>query len=677
MAPSQEKASTKTDSSSSRVKSASHLGILINLLLLFLVIGVFYPSLQNGFVAFDDNVYVYENSQVRSGLTWGGVQWAFSTLDVGGLWHPLTWLSLMLDCELFGLQPGGHHLTGLLLHAINTVLLFVALRRLTSATWRSAVVAALFAVHPLHVETVAWISDRKDALGALFFMLSLIMYSRYVQVSGNVARTSEATGFQPRTTAWRPMTSGCYWLVIFFFTCGLLSKPTVMILPAILLLLDCWPLQRLESAGQGMRFEAIRLLIVEKLPLLAVGLFCALIGIYGQKKFGMLQTTAQFPLVDRIPNSVISCFQYLVQMFWPAGLAAYYPYPRSFPILPQAGMAVAELAMSLVVLKAFWRRPYLAIGWFWYLVALFPVIGLVQIGSYARADRYTYLPLIGVFLLLAWGAYDLTKRWRFQTFILSVVAGIAILSCAVLARQQLAVWQNSETLFRHAVESVPENYVAHNNLGNALVRGGRLVEAKGHFLAALKIHPAFGAAHYNLANILTGEGDLAGALTHYNTAVESQPDYADARYNLGIILTKLGKPGDAVVQFREAARLKPNFVEAHHSLGGALVQLGRTAEGIVELIEAVRLKPDFAHARNDLGIALALSRNPSGAETNFAALTRLEPLNADAHYNLANSLSEQGKFKAAASEYAEVLRLNPQDQNARNKLQKLQPETSP
>ncbi len=633
----------------------------VSALLFVLVMVTFYSTVYNGFVAFDDNEYVYENPHVKGGLSWEGLRWAFTTLDVGGLWHPLTWISLMLDCQLFGLRPGGHHLTGLLLHGINTVLLFLVLRRLTGTIWRCAMVAALFAFHPLHVETVAWIADRKDTLSAAFWMLSMLVYTRYARNAA--AHPASSLGF----LGYR-----FYWLAIILFTCGLMSKPTVMVLPAILLLLDWWPLQRVKSE-RGSRIMSIRLLFYEKIPFIALGIVCAIIGVFGQNKGGMLQTAEQFPISGRLANAVISYVHYLGQLFWPVGLSAYYPYPKIFSpaVLAVAGLIMSGL--SLVALKLFHNRSYFAVGWFWYLIGLFPMIGLVQIGSYARADRYTYLPLIGMFLILVWGVCDFTKRWRFQAKILSALAVVVISCCIVLARQQLACWRTSETLFRHAVASSPDNYVAHNNLGNALVRSGGFAEARDHFRKALQIHPTFAAAHYNLANLLVREGNFSEALVHYANAVRSKPDHAESRYNYGIVLTRFGRTAEAMAQYREATRLKPDFVEAHHSLGGALVQSGQAAEGIVELLVAVRLQPDFAHARNDLGVALALGGNPAGAETNFAELVRLEPLNADGHYNLANALAAQGKNQAAIVEYAEALRLNPQDQRAYDKLKKLAP----
>jgi tetratricopeptide (TPR) repeat protein len=646
--------------------SSRRTAVLIGAALFALVIAVFLPTAHNGFVAFDDNEYVYENAHVREGLTWEGVRWAFTTLEVGGLWHPLTWLSLMLDCHWHGLNPGGHHLGSLVLHAFNTVLLFAALRRLTGATWRSAVVAALFAVHPLHVETVAWIADRKDTLSALFWMLTLLAYARYV------GKAEGAGGERPAAAGLRPLASGDYWLALFFFVCGLMSKPTVMTLPVILLMLDAWPLRRLETGGATPLRARVRVLIWEKLPFLAAGFVCAIIGIQGQSAGGMLQTTIQFPFEQRLANATISYLHYLAQTVWPANLAAYYPYPKSFPVVRVFGAGLFLLGVSLAVWRTFRSRPYLALGWGWYLVALFPMIGLVQIGSYARADRYTYLPLIGIFLTMVWGAQELTRHRRHQRLISTLLAGAVLLACAVVSRRQLAFWRDSETLFRHAIESTTGNFAAHNNLGNALDRAGRFAEAGEQYRAALRIHPGFAAAHYNRANLLTREGDLPGALTHYNAAVQAKPDYAQARYNLGITLNRLGKPVEAIAQYREAVRLNPGFVEAHHSLGGALVQQGRVDEGLESLIIAVRLRPGFAHARNDLGVALALRGNDAAAETNFAELVRLEPLNADAHYNLANSLSAQGKLQAAAAEYSETLRLNPQDRNAREKLQKLQ-----
>ena len=635
------------------------------MLLSVLVLWTFLPSLRNGFVNFDDPLYVCGNLHVQKGLNWDSIKWAFTTY-AGGFWHPLTWLSLMLDCQLFGLHAGGHHLSGLVLHVANTLLLFVVFRRMTGTTWRSGFVAALFALHPLHVETVAWISDRKDVLSALFWMLTLWAYGRYAEVQSLKSKVqSQGTGAGSHNAASSPLyhaprtthhASRYYGLSLLFFACGLMSKATVLTLPLVLLLLDWWPLGRLQRSGRNPRLST---LCLEKVPFLAAGFVAGLVSIYGQKELGALPTATQFPVGERIANAILSYTRYLAQTFWPTGLAAYYPYPRTFAVAPVVGAALVTVAISAVVWRAARRRPYLAVGWLWYLVTLLPAIGLVQVGGHARADRYTYLPLIGLFMLLAWGAQDLTRRWRHQAIWLAGAGAAVMILCAGLSRQQLGYWKDSETLFQRALAVSPDNIMALNNLGAALAEQGQPDEAIRRFREALRLMPDFPGAHINLGAALAKQGHLDEAILHLREAVRLAPDDAWAHRNLADGLTWKGSLDEAIAEYRTAIRLNPNDAATHCNLGNALAGKGLFDDAIIQYQQALKLNSDFTDAHIRLGMALGASGRLEEAASEFHRAVELDSNNAEAHCNLGIALIRQQRFDEAASHLQAALKLKP------------------
>jgi len=594
----------------------------ISLLLFVLVACVFLPSLRNGFVNFDDDFYVYANAHVQQGLTWESIRWAFTNF-VGGFWHPLTWLSIMLDCQLFGLRPAGHHLTSLLLHAANAALLFLVLQRLTSAPWRSAFIAALFALHPLHVESVAWAAERKDVLSTFFWMLTLLMYAHYVQ-AGKKVGAQAADGSQALRVH---LPSPIFYLLSFlFFLCGLLSKSMLVTLPFVLLLLDWWPLRRFQPTALNPRVAA---LFVEKLPFFAAALLASLISIHAEKVIGALQTATESRLSHRIGNAPFSYVVYLAQMVWPRKLAAYYPFLATLPLWPVIGAALLLFTISVLVLRAVRTRPYLAFGWIWYVVTLLPVIGLIQLGGQSHADRYTYVPLIGIFTLVAWSACDLTKRWHYQAVVLSAAAAGIFLLCLAGTTVQIGYWKDSETLFRHALLVTENNDLAHNNLGVALAARGRFEEAGRHFREAVRINPPHAQAHINLGKALNLEGRTNEALAQYRAAVESKPDYAEAQYFLAAALARQGKMPEAVAHFRDALR-------GH---------------------------PDYAPALNDLAWILATERNPGIRNVPEAIQLGMRACELSAHTNavyldtLGTAFSEAGRWAEAieATEKAAAL----------------------
>jgi Flp pilus assembly protein TadD len=626
----------------------------IGILLSVLVVGTFLPSLCHGFVPFDDNVYVYENARVLHGLTWENLRWAFTTLDAG-FWHPLTWLSLLLDGQLFGLRPGGYHLTSLLLHAANTVLLFVLFRRLTGATWRSAVVAALFAVHPLHVEPVAWVASRKDVLSTFFWMLSLLMYVRYAEGHGPESKVqSPKSKVQGREQGTGSHSSGSnvtlhapryYVLALLFFVCGLMSKTMVVTLPFILLLLDWWPLQRFQLKTQDSRLKTLRLLFLEKLPFFAAALVCGLLTLRAEKGVGALPTAPTLTTLDRIANATLSYVRYLGQTFWPCDFAVYYPYPGAFALWSVVGAGLLLLTLSAILLWAATRRPHLAFGWIWYGVTLLPVIGLIQVGSHSHADRYTYVPLIGIFTLLVWGACDLTKGWRYRAVISSAAAVLVISLCVALSRQQLGCWQDSETLLRHAIAVTQDNEPMHNNLGTVLVGQGRVDEAIDQFREAIRLNPESAGVHDNLGAALAKQGKLEEAISHLREAIRLDPDCGDAHNNLGAMLGRLGQLDEAMDHLQTAIRLMPGHAGAHCNLGDALASTGRLDEAIGQYQAAIRLKPDDPEAHCNLGVAFGGKGRLDEAIAQWQEALKLKPGYVEAQNNLRRAL----ELKAASS----------------------------
>jgi tetratricopeptide (TPR) repeat protein len=659
----------------------------ISTALFALTVCTFLPVLHNGFVNFDDPLFIYKNPHVQT-LSGNNISWAFTTLT-GGFWSPLTWLSIMLDRQFFGLNPAGHHMTNVLLHAASAVFLFLALNRMTRAPWRSALVAALFAVHPLHVESVAWATERKDVLSGLFWMLSLWTYARYAETRSSDTST--------RRKAWY------YPLSLLFFLCGLMSKAIVVTLPLILLLLDYWPLRCLNSNAQKGKLKAWLPLLREKIPFFIASTASGIVTLYAQKTAGALPASAQLPVVSRLANACLSYFRYLLQMFWPADLAVYYPLPAAFPIWPVLGTALLLIVLTAVFALNAHHRPWLAFGWIWYLVTLLPVIGLIQAGGQSHADRYTYLPLIGIFLLLTRAAADLTQSWPNRKPLLIAVSTLICLLCVAFTGRQIGVWKDSETLFRHALAVTSDNELAHNNLAAALLKTGQVDEALDHLREAVKLVPDFADAHNNLGSALIQKGKLEEAIAELETAIRLKPDFADAHNNLGAALGRKGDlPGalvhlqealrlspsdldahcnaadafmlmgrfpEAVTHYQQATQLNPESAELHHSLGSALAAAGRVNEAINEFRQAILLKPNYSEAHAHLGIALGLAGHADEAIHHFEEALRVNPENPEAHASLGVALLQKGDLDAAISQLETAVRLRPDYADARRNLQ--------
>jgi tetratricopeptide (TPR) repeat protein len=616
---------------------------------------VFGQTLGHEFVNYDDDFYVYENPAVTRGLTLQGIIWAFTHVHCSN-WHPLTWVSHMLDCQFYGLSPGGHHLTNILLHTATAILLFLILRQMTGALWRSAFVAAVFAIHPLRVESVAWVAERKDVLSGLFFMLTIGAYARYAQRRSRVElsslRSAASGSREPRTQAVSsldPRLSALdYCLVLLFFALGLMCKPMLVTLPLVLLLLDYWPLNRLRAdaatepvfrlAGRRVPWR----LVFEKLPLLGLAVASCAVTIFAQTK--SILPFENMSLSLRAGNASISCVAYLGQMFWPSGLAVLYPFTAG-------GVGVSEVVLSLVLLAGIStgvfilrrRRPYFLTGWLWYLIMLAPVIGIVQVGAQARADRYTYLPQIGLYLLLTWAAADLCAGWRHRRVVLGGGSTIILMALIFCARAQTAYWRNSESLWTHTLACTSDNFIGHNNLGTALLKTGNADEAMVHYQMALEINPDYAEAHYNLGYALLKMGNVDEAIAHFQKALQINPDYADAHNNLGYALIQKGNVDEAIPHFQKALQINPDYADAHNNLGNILLEKGSVDEAIIHFQKALQIKPDDADAHNNLGTALLQKDKVDEAITHFQKALQINPDFAEAHKNLSNALLQKGR----------------------------------
>jgi Flp pilus assembly protein TadD len=604
------------------------------------------------FVPLDDQAYVYENPHVTAGLTIDGLRWALTTGDQAN-WHPLTWLSHMLDVQLFGVNAGYHHLTSLAIHTLNTLLLFFLLARTTGAVGRSACVAALFAVHPLHVESVAWIAERKDVLSTFFWLLTTGAYVWYARTPGR----------------WR------YTAVVSGLALGLMSKPMLVTLPFVLLLLDVWPLGRVSFAGVQLdgkrsdtrtaRAQTALALIREKIPLFVLAACSSVITLLVQSRGGAVRPIDILPIGVRVANALTSYVLYLVKAVWPSRLAVFYPYDKSIHLWQWCGALAVLAAITWLVIRARRRQPYLLVGWLWYLGTLVPVIGLVQVGSQSMADRYTYVPLIGVLVMGVWGASDVVARWTGRRVALPAAAVAIVIACTVATQAQVTHWQDAWALWTHALAVTRDNEAAHIAVGAMQGMQGRNEDAVAHFKEALRIAPDSASAHRALGLALINLGRFDEAVEHLSMAVRYRPTFADAQSDLGVALAELGRPGEAIPRYLEALRLDPNRPATHRSLGLALMTFGRAEEAIAHYQDALRLQPDSARTHNDLGFALmAVGRNDE-AKDHFVRALRLDPDLAEAHDNLGFALAAEGRGAEAMPHLVEAVRLKPDFEMAR------------
>jgi tetratricopeptide (TPR) repeat protein len=548
--------------------SANRQKLLICLALAVGTASVYWPLHRYDFVNYDDVDYILENAHVRAGLTLEGVRWAFVTGH--DYWHPLTWLSHMTDVQMFGLHAGAHHLVSVLFHILNSLLLFLLLARMTGALWQSALVAALFAWHPLHVESTAWIAERKDVLSTFFGLLSLWAYVGYAE-----------------SRRRRHL-----FLALLWFTSGLMTKPMLVTLPFAFLLLDYWPLKRIRSISG---VDDVSLLLKEKAPFFVLSLISSIVTYATARNVGAIVNLENIPVGYRFVNALLACAGYLQKTFFPTNLAVIYPISWVFSWWEVVGALILLVAISLAAVYWAKQRPWLLVGWLWFLGMLVPVIGLIQVGSQSMADRYTYLSLAGFFVMLVWEGAQIAAASRFAKKLV-VTGSIAVLAALMpLTWMQVQTWSDSQALFEHAVGVTKNNYIAHGILGRVLANSGRVDEAQAHFEEVLRIMPNKADAHFSLGVILAQKGKSQEAIAHYKQALDAQPDAA-THYNLGNLLMKSGRPEEAIAHFSEAARLNPQMAEAQNNWAYALTIQGRIREAADHYAEALRIKPDLAEA---------------------------------------------------------------------------------
>lgn len=616
---------------------------VLGLLLFGLAFVVFFPVVHHDYVNMDDPSYV-SDAHVQAGLTRAGVAWAFTT------WHPLTWLSHMLDVQLFGPGARGPHLVNLLLHSANTLLLFALLRRLTGTLWPSVFVAAIFALHPQQVETVAWVSERKGVLSSFFGLLSLLAYARFAQMLPEVRSRKSEVGNQ--TSVLRPLSSASYWLALLLFALGLLCKPMLVTLPCVMLLLDFWPLRRWQ-------WSKLKFLLAEKLPFFALAALSALLNVAFHKSAGTVQSLATHSLDKRIADALMAYPHYLSKAFWPVDLAVPYPRNSHWPIAGVVGASLLLAGLCFVTIRYGRRFPFLATGWFWFLGMLVPVSGLVQIAAQTVADRYQYLPSVGLFILVTWGAVEIAKSRRLPNLLLGGLAALLLIAATARTRDQLRHWQNSETLARHAIAVVPDNWLAQYCLGWHYDTIGRKAEAIEHYRLATQIKPNYAEPWNGLGCLYVEAKNFPEALPCFEAAVRAKPDNVDYRFNLAKALGALRRVPEAIAQHEEALRRKPDFVLAHNDLGLALAYLGKFAESIPHLREAVRLKPNEPALLFDLGKTLASAGQPAAALEPLQESLRLAPDNLQTRFALGSALAASGRMDDAVTQFQQILKQKP------------------
>ena len=632
--------------------------VLVCLFLIITTFAVYWQVRNHDFINLDDYFYVTENAHIQTGLSRKGIVWAFTAFHAG-LWIPLTWLSLMLDFELYGLNAGGYHLTNLLFHIANTLLLFLVLNKMTRQLWRSAFVAALFALHPLRVESVAWVTERKDVLSIFFWMLTIWAYARYAERPG-INR---------------------YLLALFAFGLGLMAKPMIVTLPFVLLLLDYWPLDRFQprrvdgesgpqtrmSTKSTYKMPPAFLMVWEKVPFFALAGGAGVVTLLAQHSVGAIGSLDVYPLEVRIANALLSYVRYIGKMIWPHHLVVFYLHPKeSLTMWQAAGAGVLLVAVSIAIIWTAQRYRYLTFGWLWYLGTLVPVIGLVQSGFQAMADRFTYLPLIGLFVIIAWGVPDLLARYRYRRIAFAIVTGALLPALMMSTWKQLRYWNNSTTLWKHALDVSPKHYYAHKMLGDLAEEEGNLEEAIAHYSQALEINPDYASAHNGIGAILFKQAKLDEAINRFYQALRIQPEDAIVHYNLGKVFARQEKLAKAISHYNEAVRDDPKYFKAHNSLGMALARQGKFDEAIGHLSQALKIKPDYASAHNNLGALLIRQGKLDEATSHLAKALELRSDYAEAHDNLGALLARQGRLNEAISHFSQALEIKPEYASAHN-----------
>jgi tetratricopeptide (TPR) repeat protein len=616
--------------------------ILPALVLVAAIFLVYAPVSDHQFLHFDDADYVTENGAVRAGLTWAGLRWALTT-PYAGNWHPLTWLSHMLDVELFGLDAGPHHLMSVFLHAVASAALLMLLVRLTAGVAPSFLVAALFALHPLRVESVAWVAERKDVLSGLWTIVAITAYVSYLSRRG------------PWRFAW----------LLAAVALALMSKPMAVTLPFMLVLVDLWPLGRWK-ASDGAR--GLIALIVEKWPMWIMAIAAALMTVYSQRLAGAVQSLDAFPIALRMANIPVAYVHYLVDTFWPAGLAVLYPYPESIPLWQSAGSAALLVAMTWHAVRVWHKRPFVLVGWLWFLGTLLPVIGLLQAGSQPFADRFTYIPGIGILFALIWALRDLVRQRPALRTSAAAAAVVALAGLAIVTARIVPHWRNSVTLWERAVDVTHQNYRASTNLGFALAEAGERTRALGAYQDALRLDPEYPNAHNYLGVLHAQMGDHSRAIASFEAAIALRPRFAEARNNLGLSLAAEKRIDEAIAAFEEAVRVAPEFPQARNNLAIAYMQRGRTTDAVREFDESARLQPGSADTRMNLATSLVAAGRIGEALPQFAEAARLGGDPSRVHHAWGAALLEQGDTAGAVEQLTRALQANPRNPPALHDL---------
>ena len=619
--------------------------IAFSAILVVAVWAVYWQTLRFGYVYFDDDRYVYDNRLIRAGLSAKSIAWAFTTFYFAN-WHPLTWLSYLADFQFFGLNAGAEHAVNIAWHAGAAVLLFLALVRMTKQGWQSALVAAIFALHPLHVESVAWIAERKDVLSTFFQMLTLLLYARYAEKGSPIRYVGVALAY----------------------ALSLLSKPMAVTLPFVMLLLDLWPLRRLDLTRISVNLKR---LLWEKAPLFAMSAASSVVTFIAQRRSGAVISITALPFTERLANALVAYLRYIGKALWPVDLAVLYPFEA--PSTLATMFAVIVLAVITVwSVREVRAHPYFLVGWLWYLGTLVPVIGLIQVGAQSMADRYTYLPLVGLSIACVWGIRDLAAHRPALRTAAATIAAFACVAFGVIAYVQARYWESSETLFRHTLAITHGNIVTENNLGVVLQREGRRDEAAALYREALSVTPNDPGPQTNLGVILAGGGKHQEAIDLYQRALASDPSYVDAHINLGKEMAISGQFDSARSEYSEALRLNPDSAAALAGMGVALAAQGKFDEAAGHLNKAVELDGGDAESQSNLCFVLVSLKRLKEAGTACDAALRLKPDSLDARFNRANILAAQGQTAAAIDEFSRILAADPNYSAARAALEGLQ-----
>jgi len=613
--------------------------VIIPYLLLIILSFLVYGQVSHfDFVNIDDELYVTQNDRVQDGVSASGIIWSFTSSQAAN-WHPLTWLSLMIDHDIYALNAGGYHFTNLLFHILNTLLLFFLLNKMTGAVYRSFFVSALFALHPMHVESVAWISARKDVLSTLFWLLTIWAYFLYAKQPG-IKR---------------------YLAVFIFFALGLMSKPMVVTLPFILLLLDYWPLRR---------FPFQKKLILEKIPLFVLTVASAAVTYLVQKQAGAVGTIENYPLDIRIFNAIISYARYLEKAILPINLSVYYPYPEMWPIWQVVLVGIMIILLSILIWRKIERYPYLPLGWLWYLGTLVPVIGIVQVGSQAMADRYSYIPFIGLFIMIAWGVPDLIKNWPHKKIILGSIGALIILVISLLSWQRCQLWGDKVALWSDALNNYKIAF-AYNLRGLSFAEKGNLQRALAHYSSALRVNDKYVYALNNraIAYATVGQNDLA--FKDYQQAINIKPNYADAYYNRALLHSKIGRYGLAILDFTSAIKFDPSMADAFVSRGIAFGNQRQFDKALADFNQALNINRNFFHAYFNRGIVYDVYQQYDLAAADFMKALRIKPDHAEAHYHMGIIFAKTGKYEKSISHFKRALQIKPDYMDATVNLQAL------